>query len=55
MRLLGKLMYSILWLLLSIDPKLREHPGSEEVANGIIVPQDLILLQKRKHMHSLAE
>lgn len=48
MRLQGELMYSVLWLLLSIDPNLREHPGSEEVANGIIVPQDLILLQKKK-------
>lgn len=44
MRLLGELTYSVLWLLLSIDPNPAEHPRSE-VANGIIV---LIPLQKEE-------
>jgi len=54
-RLLGELMYSILCPLLSIDLNPGEHPRSEEVANGIIIPQDLILLQERKDTHGLAE
>lgn len=44
-------MYSIPWILLSIGLNPAEHPRSE-VANGIIVPQDLIVLQKEEKVYT---